>query len=63
MERRRGNLEGVIDESIERALRRLRIPSRSDINNINKRLDQLSAQLRATGARTPSKAKRKKRGG
>jgi polyhydroxyalkanoate synthesis repressor PhaR len=63
MERRRGNLEGVIDEAIERALRRLRIPSRSDINNINKRLDQLSAQLRATGARTPSKAKRKKRGG
>jgi polyhydroxyalkanoate synthesis repressor PhaR len=62
MERRRGNLEGVIDESIERALRRLRIPSRSDINNINKRLDQLSSQLKATGVRTPSKTKRQKRG-
>ena len=28
MERRRGDLEGVIDEAIEHALRRLRIPSR-----------------------------------
>jgi polyhydroxyalkanoate synthesis repressor PhaR len=63
MERRRGDFEGVIDDAIERALRRLRIPSRNDINNINKRLDQLSSQLKTTGVRTPSKTKRKKRGG
>jgi polyhydroxyalkanoate synthesis repressor PhaR len=46
MEKRRGDLEGVIDEAIERALRRLRIPSHSDVDRINKRLDQLSAQLK-----------------
>src|ERR1700730_12019573 len=46
MERRRGDLEGMVDEAIERALHRLRIPSRTDIERINKRLDQLSAQLK-----------------
>ena len=62
MERRRGNLEGVIDEAIERALRRLRIPSRTDIDKINKRMDQISSQLNATGVRAPSTAKKQKRG-
>jgi len=47
MERRRGDLEGVIDEAIEQALHRLRIPSHTDIDKINKRLDRLSAQLKA----------------
>jgi polyhydroxyalkanoate synthesis repressor PhaR len=46
MERRRGDLEGVIDEAIEQALHRLRIPSHTDIDKINKRLDRLSAQLK-----------------
>ena len=50
MERRRGDLEGVIDEAIEQALRRLRIPSHTDIDKINKRLDRLSAQLKAQTA-------------
>ncbi|MDQ6880466.1 MAG: phasin family protein [Candidatus Dormibacteraeota bacterium] len=49
MEKRRGDLEGVVDEAIERALRRLRIPSHNDIDSINKRLDQLSAQLKRNG--------------
>ena len=31
VERRRSDLEGMVDEAIERALRRLRIPSRHDI--------------------------------
>ena len=53
VEKRRGDLEGVIDEAIERALRRLRIPSHSDIDRINKRLDHLSAQLkRADSSKT-----------
>jgi polyhydroxyalkanoate synthesis repressor PhaR len=53
MEKRRGDFEGVIDEAIERALRRLRIPSHNDIDRINKRLDQLSAQLkRADSSKT-----------
>ena len=62
MERRRGNLEGVMDEAIERALRRLKIPSRTDIDKINKRLDQLSAHQNATAVRKPRQTKRQKRG-
>ena len=61
MERRRGDLEGVIDEAIERALRRLRIPSRHDIDRVNSRLDQLSAQLKRAGAAEPAKARPRKR--
>jgi polyhydroxyalkanoate synthesis repressor PhaR len=61
MERRRGDLEGMVDEAIERALRRLRIPSRHDIDRVNERLDQLSAQLKRTGAREPAKARPRKR--
>jgi uncharacterized ubiquitin-like protein YukD len=61
MERRRGDLEGVIDEAIERALRRLRIPSRHDIDRLNTRMDQLSAQLKRAGAPEPSKARPRKR--
>jgi uncharacterized protein HemX len=60
MERRRGNLEGVIDEAIEQALHRLRIPSHTDIDKINKRLDKLSAQVK--GLPTAEKANRPKRG-
>jgi hypothetical protein len=59
MERRRGDLEGLVDEAIERALRRLRIPSRHDIEKINERLDQLAAQLKRSG--TPAKPQRPKR--
>jgi polyhydroxyalkanoate synthesis regulator phasin len=59
MERRRGDLEGIIDEAIERALRRLRIPSRTDIERINKRLDLLSTQLkRADSPKTRSTRRR-----
>lgn len=62
MERRRSDLEGMVDEAIEQALRRLRIPSRSDIDNINKRLDQLSGHLKRAGVNAPTKTKRPKRG-
>jgi polyhydroxyalkanoate synthesis repressor PhaR len=61
MERRRGDLEGVIDEAIEQALHRLRIPSHTDIDKINKRLDKLSAQLKSVGLPATEKAKRPKR--
>lgn len=46
VERRRGDLEAMVDEAIERALRRLRIPSRHDIDRVNKRLDTISAELK-----------------
>ena len=59
MERRRGDLEGLVDEAIERALHRLRIPSHTDIDKINKRLDKLSAQLKSDGASKVSLRRRK----
>jgi Uncharacterized protein conserved in bacteria len=62
MERRRSDLEGMVDEAIERALHRLRIPSHTDIDKINKRLDRISAQLKSVGLPAPEKAKRPKRG-
>src|ERR1700730_16674464 len=60
MEKRRGDLEGVVDEAIERALRRLRIPSHNDIDSINKRLDQLSTQLKRSGVAEPAKGQSRK---
>ena len=63
MERRRGDLESVIDEAIEQALRRLRIPSHSDIDKINKRLDRLTAQLKTVGPAEKPKASLHKRRG
>ena len=62
MERRRGDLEGVIDEAIEQALRRLRIPSHTDIDKINRRLDRLSAQLKAGPSEKPKASLHKRRG-
>ena len=53
VERRRSDLESMVDEAIERALRRLRIPSRHDIDKLNERIEELSAQLKKqTGAST-----------
>ena len=49
VERRREGLETMADDAIERALRRLRIPTRKDIDRINGRLDRLSAQLKKSG--------------
>ena len=50
VERRREGLESMADDAIERALRRLRIPTRHDIDRINERLDRISAQLKKAGA-------------
>jgi len=46
VERGRGDLEAMVDEAIERALRRLRIPSRHDIDRVNERIDKISAELK-----------------
>jgi len=63
MERRRGDLEGIADDAIERTLRRLRIPTRHDIDRVNERLDRLAAQLKKLGvteapARTTSRKRK-----
>jgi polyhydroxyalkanoate synthesis repressor PhaR len=62
VERRRGDLEAMVDEAIERALRRLRIPSRHDIDHLNERIDKLSAELRKANANgsKPRAAKRRR---
>jgi polyhydroxyalkanoate synthesis repressor PhaR len=52
VERRREGLESVMDDAIEQTLRRLRIPTRKDIDRINERLDRLSAQIKKNGAVT-----------
>jgi polyhydroxyalkanoate synthesis regulator phasin len=62
VERRRGNVEGMIEEAIERTLRQLRLPSRHDIDRINERLDRLSAELkRSNGRAAASTTKRRTR--
>jgi polyhydroxyalkanoate synthesis repressor PhaR len=61
VERRRSDIESMVDEAIERALRRLRIPSRHDIDRLNERIDELSAQLKKQSARTSPKKDSRKR--
>ena len=49
VERRREGLETMADDAIERALQRLRIPTRKDVDRINDRLDRIAAQLKKAG--------------
>ena len=49
VERRREGLESMADDAIVRTLRRLRIPTRHDIDRINDRLDRISSQLKKAG--------------
>jgi polyhydroxyalkanoate synthesis repressor PhaR len=61
MERRREDFEERADEAIEGTLRRLRIPSHTDIDRINARLDRISAQLKKLGASEPARTPPHKR--
>ena len=61
VERRRGNLEGMIEEAIERTLRRLRLPSMHDIDRINERLDKLSAEIGSPNGKALTGARRKRK--
>jgi poly(hydroxyalkanoate) granule-associated protein len=60
VERRRGDLEAMVDEAIERALRRLRIPSRHDIDRVNERIDKLTAELKKLNGSGPPKRRSRK---
>ncbi|HSS94368.1 MAG TPA: polyhydroxyalkanoate synthesis regulator DNA-binding domain-containing protein [Candidatus Dormibacteraeota bacterium] len=60
VERRRSDLEGMVDEAIERALRRLRIPSRHDIEAMNARIDKLSAEMGKSDSGAGSKSRSRK---
>ncbi|HEY6117765.1 MAG TPA: polyhydroxyalkanoate synthesis regulator DNA-binding domain-containing protein [Candidatus Dormibacteraeota bacterium] len=59
VERRREGLETLADDAIERALRRLRIPTRKDIERINERLDRLAAQMKKSNGSTTRPRTRK----
>jgi polyhydroxyalkanoate synthesis repressor PhaR len=61
VERRRGDLEAMVDEAIERALRRLRIPSRHDIDRMNERIDKLTAELKKQNGAGSTKTRPGKR--
>jgi polyhydroxyalkanoate synthesis repressor PhaR len=62
MERRREDFEERADEAIEGTLRRLRIPSHTDIDLINARLDRITAQLKQLGAKeSPTRRLRKRK--
>lgn len=62
VERRRDNVEGMIDEAIERTLRRLRMPSRHDLDRINERLDRLQAEVRRSNGRPATTKARTRKG-
>jgi polyhydroxyalkanoate synthesis repressor PhaR len=61
VERRREGLETLADDAIERALRRLRIPTRKDIDRINERLDRLAVQLKKASVSNSATIPRRKR--
>jgi polyhydroxyalkanoate synthesis repressor PhaR len=45
VEKRVGDVESLVDGALERALKRLNIPSRRDITRLNARLDALESRL------------------
>jgi polyhydroxyalkanoate synthesis repressor PhaR len=61
VEQRRADMEGMADDAIESALRRLRIPTHHDIQRINERLDRISLQLKKLGASKPATTRSRKR--
>jgi polyhydroxyalkanoate synthesis repressor PhaR len=61
VERRREGIETVMDDAIEQTLRRLRIPTRKDIDRINERLDRLSVQIKKNGATTAPRRRKASR--
>lgn len=64
VERRVGDMEALVDSALERALKRLNIPSRRDIVRLNARLDAIDSRLgrssapaaKRTATRRPRKA-------
>jgi hypothetical protein len=47
VEKRRSELEDLVDLAVQRALNRLSIPTRPDLDKLNQRLDKLERQLEA----------------
>ena len=56
VERRRGELETIVDAAIERAMSRLAIPSQREVQRLNRRVDELESKLSRLHAGTNGKA-------
>jgi polyhydroxyalkanoate synthesis repressor PhaR len=56
VEKRRGDVEAIVDDAIERALKRLSIPTRRDIEKMERRLDDIARRLE----RRPATRRRRK---
>lgn len=50
VEKRRGDLESIVDAAIERALSRLAIPSRREVERLNHRVEELSRRVERLNA-------------
>ena len=59
VERGRSELEELVDVAVERALMRLSIPTRRDMEALNARLDELEARIASVG--TPARPARARR--
>ncbi|TWI11645.1 phasin family protein [Aerolutibacter ruishenii] len=47
-------LEKVFEDRVQRAMNKLGVPGRDDLNELSRRVDQLTAQLRQPGKATPA---------
>jgi polyhydroxyalkanoate synthesis repressor PhaR len=69
VEKRRGDVEAVVDEAIDRALKRLSIPTRRDIQRMERRLDDIARRLErdrgrpAKGGTSPAATRRTRKAG
>jgi hypothetical protein len=61
VERRVGDVETLVDNALERALKRLNIPTRRDIVRLNARLDALDSRLGRGSAAKRAPARRPRR--
>lgn len=63
--RRRSDLEAIVDEGIERALHRLSIPTRRDLDRLSRKLDRLADRVEsmAPASRTAMRTRTRKAAG
>jgi polyhydroxyalkanoate synthesis repressor PhaR len=63
--RRRSDLEGIVDEGIERALHRLSIPTKRDLDRLSRKVDRLAERVEsmAPASRTATRTRTRKAAG
>jgi polyhydroxyalkanoate synthesis repressor PhaR len=52
VEKRRGEIETIVDDAIDKALKRLSIPTRREIERMERRLDEINQRLQRERGRT-----------